>query len=128
MAPAPPLSGPPDPETPSTHPPSALVDGDVHPWRTLLAALSPLLWVLSLLLLVAALVAGALASLLGTEAGARWALAQVPGLEVRGWQGALLGDTALSANSPALSQLLKNGGGGGLHDVLSGFLEDDMHI
>jgi translocation and assembly module TamB len=84
------MSAPPGPEIPPQRPPSALVDGDEHPWRTLLATLSPLLWVLSLLLVVAALLAGTLASLLGTEAGARWALAQVPGLEVRGWQGALL--------------------------------------
>ena len=89
--PGPPAGTPPGARNGLPQPPSALADGDELPWRTLLATLSPLLWVLSLLLLVAALLAGALASLLGTEAGARWALAQVPGLEVRGWQGTLIG-------------------------------------
>jgi len=59
------------------------------PWAGLL---SPVLWMLLLLGLVVGGIVGAAAWLLRSEAGAAWLLARVPGVQVSGWRGPLLGD------------------------------------
>ena len=71
-------------------PPTA---ASAHPVSAALRLLLPLWWVLALLALVV-VVAGITGRwLLLDEAGTRWLLARVPGVQVTGLQGALLGDT-----------------------------------
>jgi uncharacterized iron-regulated membrane protein len=64
------------------------------PWAGLLL---PVLWMLLLLGLVVGGIVGAAAWLLRSEAGAAWLLARVPGVQVSGWRGPLLGDGAMGA-------------------------------
>ncbi len=80
------------PQAPPTPPAAAAASGHARPLTTAASLLVPLAWVLGLALLVVALVAGALHTLLMREGGTRWLLQQVPGLDVQGWEGALLGD------------------------------------
>ncbi len=61
------------------------------PRSGLLHLLSPLLWVVSLLLLVVGSLAGSMFWLAKSEAGSQWLLPRLPGVQVSGWQGALLG-------------------------------------
>jgi translocation and assembly module TamB len=77
-----------------TPPPSANTDPRAapRPWATAASMFTPLAWVLGSALLVLVLAALALHLLLQREAGTRWLLAQLPGLQVQGWQGALLGE------------------------------------
>ncbi len=77
----------------SPTPAAAVASGRPRPLTTAASLLVPLAWVGGFALLVVALVAGALHTLLMRESGTRWLLQQVPGLHVEGWQGALLGDT-----------------------------------
>lgn len=62
------------------------------PVATTLSLLWPLLWVLLATALLLGSLGAALRWLLFTEPGAQWALRQVPGLEVQGLRGALLGE------------------------------------
>jgi translocation and assembly module TamB len=77
----------------SATPAAATASGRPRPFTTAASLLVPLAWVGGFALLVVALVAGALHTLLMRESGTRWLLQQVPGLTVEGWQGALLGDS-----------------------------------
>jgi len=78
---------------PRDGPPSTLhPHAAARPWATALSLLAPLAWVAGAALGVLALGALALHLLLQREAGARWLLGQVPGLQVQGWQGALGGE------------------------------------
>lgn len=62
-----------------------------RPARTVLSLLVPLLAIVSLLLLLAGAVAGGAAWLLTTEGGTQWLLQRLPGVQVKNFQGALLG-------------------------------------
>jgi translocation and assembly module TamB len=62
------------------------------PVATTLSLLWPLLWVLLAVVVVLGGAGAGLRWLLFTEPGAQWALRQVPGLQVQGLRGALLGD------------------------------------
>lgn len=59
--------------------------------RTGLSLLVPLLAIVSLLILLLGAVAGAISWVLTTEGGTQWLLQRVPGLQVKNFQGALLG-------------------------------------
>lgn len=61
--------------------------------RTGLSLLMPVLAIVSLLLLLLMAAAGGAAWLLTTEGGTRWLLQRVPGLQVKNFQGALLGSS-----------------------------------
>lgn len=72
--------------------PAALrASGHARPWLTAASLGVPLAWVLALTLLVLGGVAAGLHWVLQSEAGTRWLLKQLPGVQVEGWQGALLG-------------------------------------
>ena len=64
----------------------------LKPLRTLRHLLAPGLWMLLLLLMLCASVAGMASWLLRGEAGTAWLLARLPGVQVSGVQGALLSD------------------------------------
>lgn len=68
------------------------------PVRAGLSLLVPLLSIVSLLLLAIGAVLGAAAWLLASEGGSAWLLQRVPGVQVKGFRGALLG-TGFSADS-----------------------------
>lgn len=78
-------SGPakPDPRRP--------LDGRARPVAAALHLLWPLVWIVVLLLVLVGTVVGGAVWLLRTEGGTRWLLQRVPGVEVQGLQGALLG-------------------------------------
>jgi translocation and assembly module TamB len=82
--------------TPAEPPPTAPEHGTAAPVRTAFGLLRPLAWVLggslAVLLLMLAGMAGTARWLFFTEGGATWALARVPGVEVVGFEGTLLGD------------------------------------
>lgn len=63
-----------------------------RPVATTLRLFAPALWVLLLAALLVGAVVGAAAWALRTEPGTRWLLSHLPGVEVEGWRGALLGD------------------------------------
>ncbi len=80
------------PPSTTSRPPAALrASGHARPWLTAASLGVPLAWVLTLALLVLGGVAVSLQWVLQREAGTRWLLQQLPGVQVEGWQGALLG-------------------------------------
>ena len=77
-----------DTPPPPPPPPAALhASGAARPWLTAASFGVPLAWVLGLALLVVGGVAVTLHGLLQREAGARWLLQQVPGLQLVAHQG-----------------------------------------
>ena len=86
-----PTSPPAPTSAPTSAPPGAPALA-ARPFRAALRLLLPLWVVLGLLALVVAAGVGGGRWLLLDDAGARWLLARVPGLQVSGLQGALLGD------------------------------------
>lgn len=76
---------------PSPAPAPAPSPARARPLRSLLSLLWPLLAMVSLLLVVLGAAAGGALWLLSTERGSAWLVQRVPGLEVKGFRGALLG-------------------------------------
>ncbi len=83
-----------DEPTPTSQPPSpsAPVDAPARPLRTGLSLLTPLLWIVGLLVLLLALLAGGARWVVATEAGSWWLLQRLPMVQLKGFKGALLGD------------------------------------
>ncbi len=79
-------------DEPAPAPAASSVHAPVRPVRTGLSLLLPLLSIVGLLLLLLGILAGGARWLLATETGSWWLLQRLPMVQLKGFQGALIGD------------------------------------
>ena len=111
---------PPETSTPAPDPRSPAPLSRWHALRVVWHLLLPALWMLLLVLAMAATIGGGAVWLLHSEAGTAWLLSRLPGVEARGLQGALI------SNRFSAQRLALRWDGGRMGVAIDGFSAEGM--